>query len=71
MSFKLFYMETAGNLLCWVNPRFPSHCPQCGKSCYPAVKGWFTESDDNAILKLHGAFADPTAPLKSLGATDD
>lgn len=52
VEFRLYNMECCGHLLCWVNPRHPSFCPQCGKHVYPQIKGWFTETDKNATLKL-------------------
>jgi hypothetical protein len=42
IDFKLLRMECCGHLLCWINPRFPTYCPECGKGCYPACKGWIT-----------------------------
>lgn len=51
IQFRLFHMECCGHLLCWVNPRFPSHCPECGKFCFPDCKGWVSFKDDDAILE--------------------
>jgi hypothetical protein len=31
IKFRLFHMPCCGHLLCWVNPRNPSYCPECGK----------------------------------------
>lgn len=53
VPFRLIHMGCCGQLLCWVNPRFPSHCPECGKYVYPAVKGWVTMKDDKAELRVH------------------
>ena len=53
VPFRLLVMECCTTLLCWVNPRLPTHCPECGKHCYPAVKGWATVVDENATLTLH------------------
>jgi len=58
IQFRLFFMECCGHLLCWVNPRFPSYCPQCGKSVYPQCKGWVTDRDDNAVLKINWKLED-------------
>ena len=52
VEFRLINMECCGHLLCWVNPRFPTYCPGCGKMCYPAVRGWVTFKDDGATLQL-------------------
>jgi len=49
--FRVFSMGCCGQLLCWVNPRYPSHCPECGVSVYPQIKGWAVIVDDNAHLK--------------------
>jgi hypothetical protein len=43
-------MECCGHLLCWVNPRLPSYCPECGKFVYPRVRSWVTLRDDDAAL---------------------
>lgn len=52
--FRLLHMTCCcGTLLCWVNPRLPNYCPECGKRCYPAVKSCITDIDENATLKLH------------------
>lgn len=29
VRFRLFQMPCCGQQLCWVNPRLPSHCPEC------------------------------------------
>jgi hypothetical protein len=50
-DFRLLHMECCGVLLCWVNPRLPNYCPECGKRCYPAVKSWVTWRDDNATIR--------------------
>lgn len=51
VHFRLIQMPCCGHLLCWVNPRFPSYCPECGKGIYPEVKGSVLLTDDSAILK--------------------
>lgn len=48
---RVIRMECCGHLLCWVNPRFPSYCPECGIRCYPGVQGWVMQSDMTAMLK--------------------
>lgn len=51
VHFRLLQTPCCNALLCWVNPRFPSHCPECGKFIYPAIKGGVLISDDNASLR--------------------
>ncbi len=53
IHFRLIHMECCGQLLCWVNPRFPTHCPECGQTIYPQVKGWVTVNDPNAHLRFN------------------
>ena len=53
VPFKLINMECCSHLLCWINPRFPTYCPECGKCCYPAVRGWATHNDSAAILSVN------------------
>ena len=52
IHFRLLHMECCGHLLCWVNPRFPTHCPECGETVYPQCRSWATVSDPNAHLKF-------------------
>jgi hypothetical protein len=53
VPFRLIVMECCNHQLCWVNPRLPSHCPECGKPCYPQVRGWVVFVDNDAQLKVH------------------
>jgi DNA-directed RNA polymerase subunit RPC12/RpoP len=32
INFRLIQTPCCGTLLCWINPRLPSHCPECGKT---------------------------------------
>lgn len=52
IQFRLITMECCGHMLCWVNPRLPTHCPECGAVIYPKVKSWVTMLDLNAHLKF-------------------
>jgi hypothetical protein len=53
IKFRLFRMPCCDHLLCWVNPRLPSYCPECGKPVYMALcTGQYTLiTDDDAWLK--------------------
>lgn len=53
VPFRFIIMECCGHQLCWVNPRLPSFCPECGKRVYPEVKSWVTLSDENATLRIN------------------
>lgn len=45
-------MPCCSTLLCWVNPRLPTHCTECGKHIYPQIRSCVTLQDDNATLRL-------------------
>lgn len=34
VPFRLIQMPCCHTLLCWVNPRRPSYCPECGKHVF-------------------------------------
>ena len=53
IHFRLIHMQCCGQLLCWVNPRFPTHCPECGRTVYPQVKVWVVMQDTNAHLRYN------------------
>jgi hypothetical protein len=55
IRFKIFFMPCCGHMLCWVNPRMPNYCPECGKSTVGGqlVKTAIQFSDDNARLHYH------------------
>lgn len=36
--FRLIVTPCCGQMLCWVNPRLPNFCPECGKSVYMDLK---------------------------------
>jgi len=50
--FRLIQMPCCGHLLCWVNPRFPSYCPECGTDIRLTVKQNVMTIDTEAILEI-------------------
>lgn len=54
IQFRLFKMPCCDHLLCWVNPRLPSYCPECGKQVFTALKfkgdSYILVNDTNARL---------------------
>lgn len=55
VKFRLFQMPCCNTLICWVNPRTPSHCPECGESVYMQLRtGAHTLQACDGILKLKG-----------------
>lgn len=31
INLRVFHMPCCGQVLCWVNPRLPNKCPECGE----------------------------------------
>jgi hypothetical protein len=53
VRFRLFETPCCHLLLCWVNPRLPNYCPECGKNIFIQVKsGAHTMTDSEAWLKI-------------------
>lgn len=50
--FRHIHTPCCGTLLCWVNPRLPNYCPECGKFIISEVKECVTTFDDNAKLTV-------------------
>jgi hypothetical protein len=51
--FRMFQMPCCGQALCWVNPRLPNHCPECGERVYVQLKsGQYTVMLAEGWLKL-------------------
>lgn len=38
IEFRLFRMPCCKQLLCWVNPRLPNRCPECGERVYQQLR---------------------------------
>jgi hypothetical protein len=53
IRFRVFQMPCCGQMLCWVNPRLPTHCPECGTSVLMELRtGIHTLlTDENAWIK--------------------
>lgn len=53
VKFRLFQMPCCGHLLCWLNPRLPTYCPECGKGVLLQLKsGEHTRTLADAWLRL-------------------
>ena len=53
VPFRLFHTPCCGHLLCWVNPRPPAYCPECGKFILAAIKsGEHTRMQCDGWLRL-------------------
>jgi hypothetical protein len=51
VHFRIIVTPCCHTMLCWVNPRLPNHCPECGKNIWPSVRGCVTYQDNDAVLK--------------------
>jgi len=51
VHFRFIVCTECQHQICWVNPRLPSFCPECGRHIYPAVRSSVLISDMNATLK--------------------
>jgi hypothetical protein len=38
VPFRLIQTPCCGTMLCWVNPRLPNYCPECGKHIFRDLK---------------------------------
>jgi hypothetical protein len=55
VKFKLLQMPCCGHLLCWINPRPPNYCPECGSHIFGNVNNRMVAFDDEAMLTYKGA----------------
>jgi hypothetical protein len=51
IHFRLLVTPCCTTLLCWVNPRLPTYCPECGSHLYPEVKSHIYMEDRKAVIK--------------------
>lgn len=56
IQFRLLQTPCCIGLLCWVNPRLPNFCPECGARIYAKLKtGEHTRfEDDHAWIHYKG-----------------
>lgn len=65
VKFRLIHTPCCGTLLCWVNPRLPNFCPECGVQIYGKLHTDPTSvlvTDMNAELVLEDSKV-PILPL--------
>lgn len=71
VHFRLLHTHCCGALLCWVNPRLPSFCPECGEKVYPEIKADVRFEDTSAMLKYRGhTEGNEAIPIDSSGMRD-
>jgi len=56
VQFRLIRCPECGTTLCWVNPRLPNYCPECGKHIFTTLKlrGDLIQISTSATLTLDG-----------------
>jgi len=54
VKFRLIQTPCCGTMLCYVNPRLPNYCSECGTHIWKDVRGCILVEDENAILKVEG-----------------
>lgn len=60
VPFKLFVMPCCGQQLCWVNPRYPNRCPECGEFVFLKLRtGAHTMMDSPAWLRIEDTAIKP------------
>lgn len=38
VPFRLIQMPCCKTQVCWINPRLPTHCPECGQPVYKRLR---------------------------------
>jgi hypothetical protein len=51
--FRLIQAPCCGTTLCWVNPRLPNYCPECGTFIYSALR---TQCPENIVVSREDAW---------------
>ena len=53
VQFRLLRMPCCGTLICWVNPRRPMYCPECGTGVFHNFpKARWEEQYSRAYLRI-------------------
>lgn len=51
VHFRVMICPLCSFVMCWVNPRFPNYCSECGEHIYPQIKSCVTVDDNDSWLK--------------------
>ena len=56
VTFRLIHTPCCGTMLCFVNPRLPNYCSECGTPIFSKIKNsqYILFTDENAGLKYTG-----------------
>lgn len=47
---RVIHMPCCHHQVCWVNPRLPNYCPECGVFIFEKVRAGIMAQYDNALL---------------------
>lgn len=56
VKFRIFKMPCCSHNLCWVNPRLPTYCPECGTLVFTQLKSDMSLTllnDEAAVIRFH------------------
>jgi hypothetical protein len=53
VPFRFISCPDCRHQICWINPRLPNHCPECGVYIAGRVREQVMMADDEAILMTH------------------
>lgn len=53
VPFRFLSCPDCAHQICWINPRLPSYCPECGVDFRGRIKQRVMMSDDEAVLMTH------------------
>lgn len=68
LNFRLFVMPCCSHQLCWVNPRLPTYCPECGKLIYSQLRsGEHTTINSPAWLRVEDGTPKPIEARRGEG----
>lgn len=59
IKFRYIQAPCCKTQLCWVNPRLPNYCPECGTCIASTVKEAVIYTDDTAQIKYTFPFHMP------------
>jgi len=62
--FRLIEMPCCHGLICWVNPRRPNYCPECGKYIWPQMR-----NEEGVLRHTVGWLRLPLDDTKEVGPT--
>jgi hypothetical protein len=52
VRFRLFQLPCCGQLLCWLNPRLPNFCPECGKLIFYEMQHTAPISEGEKLISV-------------------